>query len=188
MPSETLEASECEGYRLTCVKRTYAGIPQPWVGVENQVRVESDCQQVEKQVDKRRQQAEKAFRQQAQTDFSCAEDALTQAQILATAWRYHTLDALQVVEHRHYAHPGRPKKGATPTQITYRVTAQVVADKKAIEHAKRKAGRFILATNGVDDPEVTAESILSDYKGQQASEMCQPQYTHKHLSNYAQTA
>ena len=125
---------------------------------------------------------------QAQTDFSCAEDALTQAQILATAWRYHTLDALQVVENRHYAHPGRPKKGATPTQITYRVTAQVVADKKAIEHAKRKAGRFILATNGVDDPEVTAESILSDYKGKQASEMCQPQYTHKHLSNYAQTA
>ena len=121
LPSETLEASECEGYRLTCVKRTYAGIPQQWVGVENQARVESDCQQVDKQVDKRRQQAEKAFRQQAQTDFSCAEDALTQAQSLATAWRYHTLDALQVVEHRHYAHPGRPQKGATPTQISYRV-------------------------------------------------------------------
>ena len=45
-----------------------------------------------------------------------------------------------------------------------------MADKEAIERAKRKAGRFILATNGMDDPEVTAESILSDYKGQQASE------------------
>lgn len=60
LPPETLEASEREGYRLARVQRTYAGIPQQWVGVENQARVESDRQQVDKQVDKCRQQAEKA--------------------------------------------------------------------------------------------------------------------------------
>ncbi|MGB7413988.1 MAG: IS1634 family transposase [Thermosynechococcaceae cyanobacterium] len=41
-----------------------------------------------------------------------------------------------------------------------------------IETAKRKAGRFILATNQVEETEVevTPETILSDYKGQQTAE------------------
>lgn len=75
-----------------------------------------------------------------------------------------------MIEKLHYAHSGRPKKGDTPTKVTYRVQAKVVTDETAIAQAKRKAGRFILATNVVDDPTVTAESILSDYKGQQAPE------------------
>ena len=58
----------------------------------------------------------------------------------------------------------------TPIRITYRATATVIADEAAIERAKRKAGRFILATNVVDDPSLTPETILTDYKGQQAPE------------------
>ena len=46
----------------------------------------------------------------------------------------------------------------------------MVPEEAAIEHTKRKAGRFILATNVVDDPSVTPETILTDYKGQQAPE------------------
>jgi hypothetical protein len=48
--------------------------------------------------------------------------------------------------------------------------AQVVADDAAITKAKRKAGRFILATNDICDPTLTAEQVLSDYKGQYAPE------------------
>ena len=138
--------------------------------VENQARVESDRQQIDKQAEKKRQLAKKQLRRQCKTDFSCAQDALAQAQALAANWPYHTLAESKVVEKLHYAQSGRPKKGATLTKVTYRVTAKVVADEMAIAKAKRKAGRFILVTNEVEDLEVTAETILSDYKGQQAPE------------------
>ena len=170
LPAEAFYASEREGYRLCSICSTYGGIKQHWGVVENQARVESDRQRIDKQVEKKRQLAEKQLRRQCRTDFSCARDALAQAQALAANWPYHTLAESEVVEKLHYAQSGRPKKGATPTKITYRVTAKVVDDEMAIAKAKRKAGRFILATNEVEDPEVTAETILSDYKGQQAPE------------------
>ncbi len=81
-----------------------------------------------------------------------------------------SLSDLTVVEQPHYEQSGRPKKDATPTRLTYRANATVVADGDAIERTKRKAGRFILATNVVNDPNVTPKTILTDYKGQQAPE------------------
>jgi transposase len=170
LPSETFEASERDGYRLASVCSTYGGVKQLWVVVENQARVDSDRRQMERQVEKHRQQAETQLRRQGKIDFNCAEDARCQAQALAARWRYHTLSEVQVVEHFHYERAGRPKVGETPSRITYRLTAQVVADEAAIEKAKRKAGRFILATNAIDDPTLTAEQVLSDYKGQYAPE------------------
>lgn len=65
---------------------------------------------------------------------------------------------LSVVKTPHYQHPGRPKQNEPPTDVTYRATATLVEDKAAIERAKRKAGRFIIATNIVDDSEVTPDT------------------------------
>ena len=141
-----------------------------WVVVANQARIDSDHRQVDKQVEKQLKRAQKQWRTQQKTDFECAEDAMLQAQAIADSWRYHTLTGLSVVAQPHYEQPGSPKKGAVPTRITYRAIATVIADEAAIERAKRKAGRFILATHVVDDPSVTPESILTDYKGQQAPE------------------
>ena len=170
LPSEFFIDSERKGYRLSSVCSTYGSVNQHWVVVENQARLESDRKQIEKQVKKRYQQAEKQLRSQCKADFNCAEDALAHAQALETGWRYHCLSDIRVVEHLHYDQPGRPRKGATPTKVTYRITAKVLADEEAIAKANRKAGRFILATNVVEDEAVSAESILNDYKGQQAPE------------------
>jgi hypothetical protein len=131
------------------------------VVVENQARIGSDRCQVDKQVDKQLKRAEKQWSAQQKTDFECSEDALIQAKAIAHSWRYHKLSNLTVVEQLHYEHSGRPKKGVAPTRITYRAVATVGEDDAAIERAKRKAGRFILATNVVDDPTVTPETILS---------------------------
>jgi transposase len=170
LSSDAFVASTHKGYRFSSVCSTYGGVKQHWVVVENQARVDSDRQQVDKQVEKHRQRAEKQWRTQQRTDFSCPDDALTQARKVAQSWRYHALAKLTVVKQAHHEKSGRPKKGAVPTHWRYRAMATVVTDERAIEGAKRKAGRFILATNVVDDPDVTAERILRDYKGQQAPE------------------
>ena len=168
--TEDFVPSERPGYRFSSVCSTYGGVNQLWVVVENQARIDSDRRQVDKQVEKQLKRAEKQWSTQQKTDFEYPEDALIQARAIADSWRYHRLSELTVVKQPHYEHSGRPKKGATPTRITYRAVATVIADDAAIERAKRKAGRFILATNVVDDTTVTPDTILTDYKGQQAAE------------------
>lgn len=170
LAAEDFVDSERPGYRLSSVCSTYGDIKQLWVVVENQGRIESDHRQVDKQVEKARQKAHKQWRTQQNTDFSCADDALKQAKAKAHRWRYHTVTELTVLERLHYQNSGRPKQGAIPTHVTYRVTATIIEDQGAIERAKRKAGRFILATNNVETPEVNPDKVLSDYKGQQAAE------------------
>ncbi|MEL7086362.1 MAG: hypothetical protein AAGM36_17910 [Cyanobacteria bacterium J06597_1] len=96
--------------------------------VENQARLDSDCQQLNKQVEKQWQLAEKQLRRQRKTDFSCREDALTQLKRLAASWRYPTVVESQVIEQLHYGQSGHPKQGTIPTHTTYRVTATVVPD------------------------------------------------------------
>ena len=169
-PKDFIESDEHPGYRFSTVCSTYGDIKQLWVVVENQGRINSDHRQVDKQVQKGRKQAHKQWRTQQTTDFSCKTDALKQAKAIAARWRYHTLSELTVVETLHYQHQGRPKKEQPPTNVTYRATATVVEDEAAIETAKRKAGRFIVATNIVDDLAVTPDTIVSGYKGQQTAE------------------
>ncbi|NES79672.1 hypothetical protein [Okeania sp. SIO1H4] len=50
------------------------------------------------------------------------------------------------------------------------VQPQVGLRESKIELEKKRAGRFILATNVLDQMELTTEEMLSKYKGQQSVE------------------
>ena len=56
------------------------------------------------------------------------------------------------------------------SNFPYQVGVQVGLIESKIEPEKKRAGRFILATNVLDRMELTAEEMLSKYKGQQSVE------------------
>lgn len=56
------------------------------------------------------------------------------------------------------------------TRISYRVIGELETQTEVIESAKTQAGRFILATNVLDQNELSNESILKEYKAQQSTE------------------
>ena len=157
-------------YHCCSVCSTYGDIKQHWVVFENQARIESDRKQVDKRVKKQGEEVAKQLRRHMKVDFNCPEDARQQTEALAKGWSYHRLGSIEIIEHPHYAQSGRPKKGQAPDSMTYRVTAQVIQDEEAITRAKAKAGRFILATNQLEDAQIKPDVILEHYKGQQAPE------------------
>ncbi|ELS01678.1 hypothetical protein Xen7305DRAFT_00013830 [Xenococcus sp. PCC 7305] len=61
-------------------------------------------------------------------------------------------------------------KNQQPEQITYRVTASIIEDSEAVKIDRRRAGKFILATNVLDVEILSNEKVLKEYKGQQSSE------------------
>ena len=103
-------------------------------------------------------------------DFACTTDAQKAATKLEAKWKYHALESIQIFPHPHYSKVGRPSKEKNPEYFTYRVNSQIIPRKEVLEAANKRAGRFILATNVLDENVLSNDDVLTEYKGQQASE------------------
>uniref|UniRef100_UPI0002DE29F9 IS1634 family transposase n=1 Tax=Allocoleopsis franciscana TaxID=2886352 RepID=UPI0002DE29F9 len=84
--------------------------------------------------------------------------------------KYHTLEAVEIIEQDHYSQPGRPAKQTRPTHKTYHIQATLVVNETVLEQQRQQAGRFILATNVLDKEQLNNDAVLSEYKEQQSTE------------------
>ncbi len=175
---ETFEDSEVSGYRIASCCSDYGGIRQRWLVVESESGRARQLKQLEKRLQKKLTLAQGELKRLMRQDFACpkgyrsayAADAQIAAHKLSQGWKYHILESLNIETHLHYAQAGRPSKDQEPEQITYRVTASIVEDSEAVKIARRRAGRFILATNVLDAEILPNDEVLREYKAQQSSE------------------
>jgi transposase len=68
-------------------------------------------------------------------------------------------------EARH-AHPGKPKKDATPQKIVWHLVPTVSIDEWQVEAQIKKDACFIIATNILDEQELSHEQVITLYKEQ----------------------
>ena len=167
---ETFEDSEVSGYRIASCCSDYGGVRQRWFVIESESGRARQLKQLEKRLQKQLTVAKGALKRLKQQDFACAADAEIAAHKLSRGWKYHRLESLTIETHLHYAQVGRPSQDQEPELITYRVTASIVDDPEAVKVARRRAGRFILATNVLDAETLSNDEVLREYKGQQSSE------------------
>ncbi len=153
------------------IEAEYAGFEQRWVVVESDKRAEGDLERVEKRVDRERAKTTKALRALRRHPFNCERDAHEAAKKLAKGLRYHRLENIAVEAEPYHDRPGRPRKDATPAGHRYWVAeAELVREEAEVARSKRKAGRFVLATNVLDAQTLPAEEVLETYLGQQTVE------------------
>jgi transposase len=145
-----------DGYAYVEVPSNYAGIAQ---------REEKSLQ---RRVEKETRAAQKAWRKLSMQTFNCPEDALSASQDLEKRWKYHQAQA-ETSPLTRYPNRGRPAEGASPDVVGYQLQGQVVISEHALEEARRKLGRFILATNETDPDLLSAQAMLSQYKAQAIS-------------------
>ncbi len=162
--------AEPEGYRVAEVEASYAGLKQRWVVVESDKRAQRGIEQVERRVGHERTKAMKALRDLGRRPFNCERDAREALKKLAKGLRYHRLDDIAIESEPYHAQPGRPRKDAVPAGYRYRMAAELVRDEAEVARRKRRAGRFLLATNVVDVEALPAEEVLETYLGQQVVE------------------
>ncbi|MGH2415906.1 MAG: IS1634 family transposase, partial [Microcystaceae cyanobacterium] len=170
LPQEAFTLSQLSGYRWACVCNTYADIKQRWLVVESQARREADLKQLEQEIQKHEDTAKKQLQELAQQDFACVSDALAAAQKWCKKLRYHDFLQIETVAHPYYTKAGRPKKGQVPDGYHYRLQGILTLKENVVALARTKAGRFVLATNVLEDKDLTEEQMLSEYKGQQGAE------------------
>jgi transposase len=162
-------ASSLPGYKIAACGNSYAGIQQRWLVVESQARLESDLKQLEKRVAKKLIAATSALKQLSSQQFACQPDALQAAAVFSDQLPYHQLDDLQVVEIIEYPKRGRPRKDEVG-QKHYQISATLIPQPHAMDVEIQRAGRFILATNVLDEQVLGDEDVLTEYKAQQSTE------------------
>jgi transposase len=64
---------------------------------------------------------------------------------------------------------GRPKKDEQ-LSLKYKITSELVRDESKVTYALEGKGKFIIATNELDEKALSVEDLLKNYKGQQAVE------------------
>ena len=69
-----------------------------------------------------------------------------------------------------YEKPGKPKRGVSPSPITYHPQAELTLDTTVLAQYQQRTGRFILASNVLEDDQLTAQQALQEYKDQQGNE------------------
>jgi transposase len=157
-----------DGYAAKEVPSHYAGIAQRWLVVFSPVAAQREEKTLQRRVEKEAKTAQKAWRKLTAQTFNCREDALTASQDLEKRWKYHQAEA-ETSPLTRYPNRGRPAEGTTPDVIGYQLQGQIVLSENALEEARRKLGRFILATNETDLDLLSAQAMLSQYKAQAVS-------------------
>lgn len=156
------------GYRIAPLGNLYAGIRQRWLLVYSQQAYERESKGLDKRIDRAGEAAQKEWLALQRLTFSCPADAQSALSQFAQKLPWHLLQA-QTTPIKKYAKPGRPAKDDVAQIVGWQVTGQLVANNEAIADERKWLGRFIIATNILDESRLSDPSLLSCYKEQSSS-------------------
>jgi transposase len=163
-------ASLTEGYRYHELMSTYGGIEQRWVLIYSESRQPQAQRTVDKQWRQQSDKEVKAFKKLCRTTFACEADArqalsLFEQDLQATCLGVSTVRALP-----RYGKRGRPGQGAQPDQVVYQIDGALASSLTSRHTLIDQHSCFILATNELDDQQLSPQELLDGYKGQSHAE------------------
>jgi transposase len=159
-----------EGYRYHVVPSRYGGVAQRWVLIHSEPRQPQAQRTVDKQWLKQSSDEVKAFQTLCHTAFACEADARQALAHFAHDVQSTFLSDSTVSPTPHYGKRGRPGPGVQPTQIVYHIAGALAS--RLTDHQARvdQHSCFILATNELDEGQLSAPAVLAGYKGQARAE------------------
>jgi transposase len=167
-----LTSSEIPGYSWRETSSNYAGIEQRWLLVESQARKESDLKKLEKRIEQEKKKALEKIRQLSRREFENKAATFENIKGLSDSLKYHRLTEIQGNPFQPDSKKSKSKSKSKDKLLSefYQVQTELKLDFSAIEVQKKRAGRFVLATNDLDKKRLNSEEILKKYKEQQAPE------------------
>jgi transposase len=123
-----------------------------------------------RQVEKTREQWEKALWHLSNQRFACAPDARAAlSQQLKTRPEWLQVERVLVMQPK-YRRPGRPRKDAPPDQVEWQVLTTLSVDEVALAREARRTAAFLVATNVLDASQLSDQELIQTYKDQASVE------------------
>ncbi len=158
-----LTQSSIKGYSWKEELITYAEIKQRWLLVESQKRKESDLKKLSERIDKEKEKASEGLKSLMKDKFTSMSAAMEVANRFSKSLKYHQLTNIQVQKIE-------VKNKKKQIEIKYKLTTSLEIHQDKVDEKKRRAGRFILATNELKESVLSCDDILIKYKEQQSVE------------------
>ena len=158
-----------EGYRGVEICSIYGKVPQRWLLVYSEQAYLREEKTLERQVKKESELKTKELKKFSSKTFDCECDARSAVYALEKNFKYHRLGEIVIREKKVKSGRGRPKKDA-PVSIKYSLKAKIEKDDEKIALFLQKKGKFIIATNELDEKQLSKQELLNNYKGQQSVE------------------
>jgi transposase len=164
--NSNLEFTTCsdERYSYSEHQENYADISQKWVVYHSTLMHKREEKTFNDNLKKDYKKDNTTLRKLCSVEFACEPDARAAAEKwIQTHSRYRFRDfEIIPVTRKTEKHRGRPKAG-DPVVVSFSISAAIEYDDEAIDQERLTLGRFVLATN---DPELSADTLLTYYKGQ----------------------
>ncbi len=156
LSNSEFKTSEMPGYSWVEKSSTYGGIKQRWLVVESAARKKSALEKLAKKIVKEHDSTQKKLAKLSKKAFSSSGEANFTIKEIQSKLKYHLISESQIQENQ-----------LENQSATYKVTGVIQADSESIELLKKRAGRFIIATNRLDSEAFNADEMLKKYKEQQ---------------------
>lgn len=171
LPDETQNWTLLDkGYKVTSFASSYGGVPQRWLLVFSQQAYIREIATLERTIEKEYDVMEQKCSQLGRIVFNCIKDAQKEIPLFEKKLKYHRLVATLEATTGHKT-AGKPKKGQEPVIIGYTIKAKIIQDPAKIDKIRLQKGRFILATNQLDEQFLMNEDMLKEYKNQNKTEV-----------------
>lgn len=154
------EESKINGYKIAETSSEYGGIKQRWLVIESEARKQAALKKIDKQVEKQLENVYSALRKLSKQEFACMADAEIAIKMLSDSWKYHEIKEIKCQEKASKKLIDKTKREKEAKTIVYQVTGEIEPRESVREGEKIKAGRFILATNILENKSVERQEIL----------------------------
>lgn len=154
--------SSLPGYHYCKRIVNYGGIEQRWLVVESSERKNSDLRKLEKRISKSKINASNNLKKLLNSEFKSEQEAIQSVKDLNKKLKYHQIDNIE--------YKITKSKNKIEQKTFYQVNASISENINAIKMAYNGAGRFILATNILEEKSLSNDEMLSEYKAQQSCE------------------
>jgi len=148
-----------KGYKWQEIIVNYGGVKQRWLIVESQSRKKSDCQKLEQKIKKESEKAGKLLKKLEKEELENIAQGQYKLNKINKILKLLLIKEVQIIE-----------IVAKSNKKIYKLKGKVEIKTEEIEKKIQEAGRFILATNILDEQKLKPQEILEKYKNQQASE------------------
>jgi transposase len=145
----------------------YAGVQQRWVVNYSPQAYQRALKSVNKQCLKLSSQEIKQFEKLCQNEFACEKDAIKALEAFEKKLKMTDVSGFSVIRKPRFNKKGRPTKEAQPDYYTWKIEGCLASVIETREVKLRRKSCFILATNQLDDSELSEEELIRKYKQDQ---------------------
>ncbi len=154
------------GHKFVRVKSEYGGVEQRWLVIFSEERYTREIVTLKKNYLKKSEAEYREFLKLSRVEFDCQKDAEKAAEGFLKKCKYISLQEIGHTEREVYEKQGRPGKGAKGITKKYQVGAKVFCERAKFEAQAERKGKFVVATNELDEEKLSDQELLANYKGQ----------------------